>query len=236
MNDDNDNDALDEDTPTDVLRSSRTYLEHRAVFRERAATAFEIDHPRGDLILQAAGEIVSARTLFLSDRDLRHIQNGPQIGSLIVSYCRTHFIVADLVRQAELIEVTVLARKQMELLARLHELETAASDSLEGKTPNLRHLVTQVKRLYGDYSSIAHSAKEEPLRLLGSRAREDGEGWTTLLYPESDHNVFAAAHTQGLLALEFELYADVFCRRVAPDAPPPETTIALHVLHQALVA
>ncbi|MBK6917724.1 MAG: hypothetical protein IPH07_10015 [Deltaproteobacteria bacterium] len=235
MNDDEDNSAREEAAPTHLVGSSVRYLHQRALFRERAVTAFENDHPRGEFILEAAGEIVSSRTLFLSDRDLRQIQSGPQIASLIVSYCRTHFIAADLIRQAELIEATTLARKQMELLARVRELETAAPASLEGRTPNLRHLVTKVKRLYDSYSSIAHSAKEEPLRFLGSREREDGEGWNALLYPESDHNAFAAAHTLGLLALEFELCADDFCRRAAPDAPQPETTIVLHALHQALL-
>ena len=53
----------------------------------------------------------------------------------------------------------------MELIARLYELERGERSDLEGKTPNVKWLGTQMKRLYGEVSAIAHSAKEEPLAL-----------------------------------------------------------------------
>lgn len=230
--DDDDPSCLDNESVVDLLEHSRTYLTNRDAFRERAMQAFSEQHPTGEVVLEAAGELVAAHTLFLSNRDLRALPHGPHIGSLIVSYCRTHFIAADLVRQSELIEASVLIRKQMELLARLRELEETAFANPEGKVPNVRHLRTQARKLYGDYSAIAHSSKDEPLWLLGRRGSE--RGWFATLYPECDHNAFAAAHTLGLLALDFTMYAREFCAAAAAGIAGPDTEIAFQVLLQRL--
>lgn len=205
------------------------YLRSRAAFRESASREFASREPRLMSILDAAGELISAQTMFLSGRDLRVVEGGPLIGRLIVSYCRTHFIAADLIRQCELIEASVLMRKQMELIARLHELEREGQSQLEGKTPQIKWLLSRVKRLYGELSAIAHSAKDEPLGLLGHL--ETNSGVFAPLYPEFDDNAYAAAHNLGLLAAEFYVPCRAFCRKVAPDDAPPNAEL----LHRFLL-
>lgn len=206
------------------------YLRSRAAFRENASREFAGREPRLTLILDAAGELVSAQTLFLSGRDLRVVDGGPHMGRLIVSYCRTHFIAADLVRQCELIEASVLMRKQMELIARLHELEHQEQTKLEGRTPQVKWLASPVKRIYGELSAIAHSAKEEPLGLLGYL--EMNNGVFAPLYPEFDDNAYAAAHNLGLLAAEFYVPCLSFCKKVAPNEIPPNTRL----IHRFLIS
>jgi hypothetical protein len=109
--------------------------------------------------MAVADELIASLTYFVVDKDLRPIDKGLYIGDLIVSFCRSHFISSDLLINCELIEVSVILRKQMELVSRLHELTQEGDlDDLIGRTPNVRHLKPVLRRLYGGYSAIAHSS------------------------------------------------------------------------------
>lgn len=62
--------------------------------------------------------------------------------ALIVSFIRTQLIVSEHILNSELIEATVLERKQLELIARLSEIDKKAKNKetlnkLKGKTPNI---------------------------------------------------------------------------------------------------
>lgn len=86
---------------------------------------------------------------------------------------------------------------------------------LEGKTPNVRESAQGLRKMYGEYSAIAHSSKEEPLALLGDRL--EGEDRWTVLYPEFNHNALAVAHHTGILALDFLEATRDFSQQAAPD-------------------
>jgi hypothetical protein len=98
---------------------------------------FREGNPRAVGIIEAAGEIVAELALFLSEKDLRTLPEGLQRGDLIVSYCRSQFIVADLIVQGELIDAVVLLPKQLELVARLWELMERDPRELLRRTPNV---------------------------------------------------------------------------------------------------
>lgn len=181
------------------------YLFSREHFRAIAREKFLTAHKRIPQLYADINELVAHVTLFASGRDMTKIDNGLYIADLMVSFCRSHFIVSDLINQGELIEAATLIRKQMELLSRLNELTNGLGmEKLLNRTPNLKHLQTQLKRLYAAYSEIAHSSNPEILHLLGRK--EMGEGYFTPLYPEfSDNVLISFQHLIGT-ALEFYVW------------------------------
>lgn len=187
----------------DVLRAARDatekYLVSREGFREIAIRKFLETDPDAVLRIALANGIVASLAWSLSGRDLTQIPNGLYIGDLIVSFGRTHFIAMEHIVQIELIEAKTLLRKQMELLARLHEI--SKDNYSKAKTPNVTHLPAQIKQLYGDYSGTAHSSSPEHMILLG-RLPEAGNTYTPL-YPIFDENAYVALQHACLISLEF---------------------------------
>jgi hypothetical protein len=131
---------------------------------------------------------------------------------LIVSFTRTHFIVMDLIVCGELIEAATLQRKQFELVARLNEIREAKSiESLLKKTPNLTTLRTRIKKLYGEYSKISHSASPLPLQLLGRIPTQEGE--VTVVYPIFSENAYVALNHAAVTVFEYYYWAHEFFSR-----------------------
>jgi hypothetical protein len=174
------------------------YLVSRAAFREAAVRQFIESDPGAVERIGLAGEIIASLALSLSGHDLTQISEGLYIGDLVVSFCRTHFIVAQHVLQVELIEAKTLLRKQLELLARLHEISKGLHSA---KTPHVKHLPYRIRILYDDYSGTAHSSKPDHMILLG-RTHEDANTYTPL-YPMFDRNACVAGQHLCLISLEF---------------------------------
>jgi hypothetical protein len=120
----------------------------------------------------------------------------------------------------ELIEVSVILRKQMELVSRLNELtQEGTLDDLIGRTPNVRHLKPVLRRLYGGYSAIAHSSDPLPLQLLGEMDGADGTTGTPL-YPVFLENAYIALHHWAVLTMAFSIWAQkFFASSLAPYDP-----------------
>ena len=144
------------------------YLQNRALARSLACKTFFENSPNAKLLTNCINELVAALTFQTCGVNFSKIKNGNYITDLVVSFCRSHFIAIDLILGNELIEAAVLIRKQLELLSRLNELLVVIDvANLEKKTPNLKHLKTDLKKLYNDYSEVAHSSAQTPLQLLG---------------------------------------------------------------------
>ena len=178
------------------------YLQSRASYRDTAVAAFREREPDALPLLQQVGELVARTTFFASGRPFDSFAGGLYIGDLIVSFCRSHFLTADLVQNGELIACAAILRKQMELVARIHELGVLDETLLAKQVPNLKHLPERVRRLYGEYSRLAHSADPESIRLLGYLPGEDGKIYTPL-YAEFTANAYVALNHVCLVALEF---------------------------------
>ena len=67
-------------------------------------------------------------------------ESSYQIG-LSASFIRSYYLVTDLFMNGDLIEGLVLLRKQIEVLARITELEENTVAKLRGKTPNIKHIL-----------------------------------------------------------------------------------------------
>tara|TARA_R110002033_G_C3836699_1_gene234433 strand:+ start:32 stop:724 length:693 start_codon:yes stop_codon:yes gene_type:complete len=131
--------------------------------------------------------------------------------ALIVSFIRTQLIISEHILFSELIEVTVLERKQIELIARLSEIDKKAKSKeslhrLKGKTPNIGNgnVSENLKNIYGMFSEIAHSSKTEPLALLAENL-DDGIGYSVLLIYHST-NTIVALNNHIQLFFDFVIY------------------------------
>jgi hypothetical protein len=203
------------------VASREKYLQHREAFRRRAVESFHANDPSIAGFIAATGELVAASTLFLSGKDLSATTQRLYLGDLIVSFCRTHFIVLDLLQNCELVECATLIRKQIEVMARVRELSKPSPiDRLIGKTPNVKHLSDQLRRQYDEYSEIAHSATPAVMRLMGTIKR-DGTTHTPV-YPEFGSDAYVAMNHVGWLCAEFyscttTLYPEWFPQEAAPE-------------------
>lgn len=121
---------------------------------------------------------------------------------LIVSFIRTHYVISDLVKYSENIEAVVLLRKQLELLSRYRELENKSINSLHGKTPYVKNM-KNCGPLYGIFSEISHSSKDETLSLLGEYLSDDAVAYS-LLPVFTKHTITT-----------FSNYVNLFCRFAA---------------------
>ena len=206
----------DEKPPPWPVLSGADYEERRGQARAKAADELRAKNPQAIGILDSAGELVCHRTFAVSGQDLTGLKQGQLLHRLLVSFCRTHMLVTDLVRHCELVDAVVLLRKQMELVARIYEIE-AVDDAthLEGKTPNIKACLAPLRRMYGEYSAVAHSAKEGPLSLLGDQL--EGDDAETVVFPVYNHNAVAVAQHLGLVSLDFLAATRPMCKALQVD-------------------
>jgi hypothetical protein len=89
-----------------------------------------------------------------------------QIG-VSASFIRTHFLINEFVLNGDLVEAIVLTRKQLESLARLHELDSKPLLKLTGKVPNIQNILKgPAGKMYGDLSEVAHFSTPRVAELL----------------------------------------------------------------------
>ena len=94
--------------------------------------------------------------------------------TISASYIRTHFIISDLIMDGHLVEATVLIRKQLEALCRLHELDSKPLSKLLKKTPNVKNILKgKSGTVYGILSEIAHSSSHRIGSLLDTIEKND---------------------------------------------------------------
>jgi hypothetical protein len=106
--------------------------------------------------------------------------------SIAASYTRTHYLVCDMILDGDLVEASVLIRKQLEAVARLNELDSKPLSKLLKKTPNVSNVLNKSSgKIYGILSEVAHSSSHRIANLL--TIFEDGERCgpsTTPVYSE----------------------------------------------------
>jgi hypothetical protein len=157
-------------------------------------------------LLEHLNELVAYLSLFISGKEPTASKNDFYMSSLIVSFSLSHFVIEELLKFGELVDVITLIRKQVELLARMAELQGGKSaEDLARKTPNVKHLVTPLSRAYGQHSEIAHSASTTVMELLGVLENEKGELWGTFNPVFTRHSLIAFEHL-SLTVLEFVVW------------------------------
>ena len=143
--------------------------------------------------------------------------------ALIVSFIRTQLIISEHIVNSELIEVTILERKQIELIARLSEIDKKTNKKesihkLKGKTPNIGNgnVSENLRNMYGMFSEIAHSSKTEPFALQAENLDKDEIGYSVL--PEYDStNTIVALSNHIQLFFDFVIYMFSFQEEFLPS-------------------
>jgi len=124
-----------------------------------------------------------------------------QIG-LSSSFIRTHFLATDAFMGGDLVESLVLIRKQLESLARLHELDSKPLQKLAGKVPNIQNVLKgEAGRMYGHLSEVAHFSKPRVAELL--HVVEEDELIGPSLMPVFNERCFACLDMNCFIALYF---------------------------------
>jgi hypothetical protein len=159
-------------------------------------------------IVALTEDTLGGLALGMSGVSWRQVPQGDYVCGLVISFIRTHFILLELAIKSDLIEAATLARKQLELLARLHELTGEVDRAKVGKTPNVREIRSEVRRLYGQYSEVAHSSDPRHLELLGFAEGQPG-GWKSL-YPKYGRNTLVTIHNAVHIHLEFALWVSEY--------------------------
>jgi len=122
--------------------------------------------------------------------------------ALSASYVRTHFVINDLILSGDLVEAMTLVRKQLESLARLHELDDKPLQKLLRKTPNVINTLKAVgKGAYPKLSEIAHFASPNAAELL--HVIEDGDKFGPSMIPVYTKSAHGCFDFQALVALYF---------------------------------
>lgn len=138
----------------------------------------------------------------------KSIQLTKYYRSLLASFARSTVVSVELIATSELIEAVAILRKQVELLARLNELEFKTVDELTGRTPNVGSLKTNLKQLYSRFSEGVHSSTYGSMALLGfyeNRGRR-----AHLLYPEFTENTEIIFQNWLFVFFEFSLWIMAF--------------------------
>lgn len=193
------------DMSNDNGSQAQKYEEAREHFRSVARSEFLSAHENSNQLIVNLNELVARHMYYASGRSFNHIENGEYFSKLIISFTRTHFILYDLIICNELIDASVLYRKQLELVSRLVELEkTIDASKLLKKTPNIKHLEFDLNRLYSEYSELSHSSTVEKMNLLGSIDTENGQ--YSAVFPVFNENSYVSLYHLFLLVTQYHYW------------------------------
>lgn len=134
---------------------------------------------------------------------------------LTVSFMRTHICVCEHIFNSENVEAAILMRKQLELIARIREVEVKDFGSLYDKVPNVV-FGRPMNSLYGILSKIAHNADLESLDMLGFRM-EDENHKQICVYPIYNANTIYSFDVAIGLFLMFMVEAIFLQKQMFPD-------------------
>lgn len=189
----------------DFKSQAQKYEVSREAFRSKARHDFLSLHESANDLITALNEIVARHMFYVNGRSWSHIENGDYFSKLIVSFTRTHFILYDLIICNELLDASVLFRKQLELVSRLVELDSNIELSkLLKKTPNVKHLEFDLNRLYTAYTELAHSSVSDKMALLGRTESENG--YFTTVFPEFSENSYVSFYHLFLLVSQYHYW------------------------------
>ena len=133
---------------------------------------------------------------------------------LMVSFMRTHCVINELVLNSEIIEAATLMRKQLELLARIKEIDVGELKKLNKRVPQVNH-VPWMKEFYGLWSNVAHNASVDSLDLLGYNM-DDENHKRCYVQPTYTENTIETLNMNIGLFMLFGLEVVEFMERILP--------------------
>jgi len=134
---------------------------------------------------------------------------------LALSFMRTHICACEHTFNSENIEAAVLLRKQLELIARMREVEVKDLKDLYERVPKVG-FGRPMNVLYGILSKVAHNADLESLDMLGFRM-DDETHKQFCLYPVYNENTIYSFDVAIGLFLMFAVEAILLQKRLFSD-------------------
>ena len=134
---------------------------------------------------------------------------------LAVSFMRTHVCACEHIFNSENIEAVTLMRKQLELIARMREVDVKDLSELYNKVPNVG-FGKPMNVLYDLMSKIAHNASFDSLDLLGYRMDEESQKHVSVYPIYTPDTIRSFDHAIGLFVL-FVVEAARFLEAIIPD-------------------
>ena len=135
--------------------------------REEAKKTLLAKHPSLEQLFKQMDVYMGQLVLFLNDKPTYDDKDKYHL-PLAVTFIRLHYSIIDFLLSCDIIEASVLLRKQVEILARYHEVEQGIKP--RGKGSANVHLISDKniqKRIYGNLCDIAHYTKDESYYYLG---------------------------------------------------------------------
>lgn len=181
------------------------HLHQRSTWEQRSRAAFygtdQEAHLLASFILEALADFTKRSSGQMWPRQGKE---GEYSAGLVVSFIRTQFMVVKCAEESHLIEGSTLLRKQLEVVARLNEIDNSEGtlDKLLKNTPHLGALKSKVRRLHGSYSEIAHSSEPDHFQLLGYGAKDEHQHYISM-YPKFSRNSYVLLHNAGHVFIEF---------------------------------
>jgi hypothetical protein len=200
----------------------KNYTKEVLKARESARRMIEKEYPNLLEILGLMDEyFVSLINRFKSVSGMGEVDNYKF--ALIVSFMRTQLIISEHIVNSEIIEVSILERKQIELIARFSEIDKKLKNKeglhkLIGKTPNVGNgnLNDNLRNMYGMLSEITHSSKTEPFALLAENSNNGTIAYSVL--PEYDStNTIVALNNHIQIFFDFFIYMLSFQKELFQD-------------------
>lgn len=139
---------------------------------------------------------------------------------LIISFMRTHYVINELITYSEIIEASTLMRKQLELIARLKEIDVSELERLDKKVSQMKH-IQWMKEYYGIWSQVAHNASFDSLDMLGFNM-EDENHKRFYVQPSYTENTIEAFNMNIGLFMLFAMEVANFMEKAIPDYKPIE--------------
>lgn len=155
----------------DSMSDKKDYVFGLTSCREEAMSALIKEYP-------GIPGVFGRMTSFFTDLSSR--LDGIEVGDeelqykllLAVSFMRSHVCACEHIFRSENIEAVTLMRKQLELIARMKEVDVKDLSELYDKVPNVS-FGRPMNVLYGLMSKIAHSSDLDSLDMLGYHMTDD---------------------------------------------------------------
>lgn len=166
-----------------LLKAACSFQANTATARESARNKYRQEESNEENILRIRVDGLIAHLAAELSNKIKEVDEkiSYQI-SLSSSFIRTHFLITDCILNSDLIEALVLTRKQLESLARLHEIEHTSLDKLLKRVPNISNVLKGASgKIYGDLSEVSHFSTPRVADLL--HIVSDGEMNGPSIYP-----------------------------------------------------
>ena len=199
--------SIDRTLPFDVENLLRLAVNFQALStesRDKTRDSFRENESKGASSLRILVDSFIAKLALVMNK--RSIPNPDEKKSyqitLSASFCRTHYIINDLIMCGDLIEALVLTRKQLESLTRMYEIDKTPLIKLLKHTPNVTNIFGKSgKVIYPQLSEFAHFATPRVGELLSIVEKDDLRGPS--LVPEFSESAFVCYEFHVLVAIYF---------------------------------